>query len=151
MHTPLLPEVSHQFQESIRSWTETGNNAETPGNRRDLHLLAVSLASWLNHDLQIHPPECRAIIAEFMHCPDTFDEWQSVEKFRTRKIVPHTVGTIDRKHITKNGPEKTGSDYYNYKGFFFLVLLALVVKYRIQIPVDRLWVKWFLLRCTDFQ
>ena len=25
-------------------WTETGNNDETPGNRRDLHLLAVSLA-----------------------------------------------------------------------------------------------------------
>ena len=38
--------VSHQFLESFRSWTEISNNAETPGNRRDLHLLAVSLAGW---------------------------------------------------------------------------------------------------------
>ena len=30
--------------------------AITPGNRRDLHLLAVSLPGWPNHHLQIRPP-----------------------------------------------------------------------------------------------
>ena len=38
--------ISHKFQEVLRSWTETGNNAETPGNSRELHLLVVSLAEW---------------------------------------------------------------------------------------------------------
>ena len=54
-HTPWHQEVSHQFEEPLRSWTEAGNNAETPGNRREIHHLAVSLAGWLNHYLYIHP------------------------------------------------------------------------------------------------
>ena len=51
MHTPPHEEVSHQFQEAIRSWIETSNNTETPGNRRDLYLVAVLLARWPNHHL----------------------------------------------------------------------------------------------------
>ena len=52
---PLHQEVSYQFLEALRSWTAIGNNTETPGNRRDLHL-TVSMASWPNHHLQIRPP-----------------------------------------------------------------------------------------------
>ena len=32
-------------------------------------------------------------------------------------MCPHTVGVIDGKH------QKSGSDYYNYKGFFSLALV----------------------------
>ena len=55
-HTPPHQEVSHQFQEAIISWIESGNNAETPGHLRDLHLLAVSLVGWSCYHLQICPP-----------------------------------------------------------------------------------------------
>ena len=81
---------------------------------------------------------CRAILAEFqneyLHCPDTPDEWKRVDgKFRTRWNVPQAVGSLDGKHITIKKPKKTGSDYYKYKGFFSIVLLAL-------------WLLW-LLKC----
>ena len=55
-HTPPHQEVSHKFQKGIRSWTKTGNNDKTPGNRGDVHVLAASLAGWPNHHLQIRPP-----------------------------------------------------------------------------------------------
>ena len=80
------------------------------------------------------PQVCQAIHAEvqdkYLHCPDTPDKWKRVEeKFRTRWNVPHAVVAIDRKHIAINKPKKTDSDYYNYKGFFSLVLLALVDRF----------------------
>ena len=84
-----------------------------------------------------------------MHCPDTPDDWERVKKFRTRWNVPHTVGATDRKHIAMKKPKKSDIDYYNYKGF--LPGSPGPGQCRIQIPVDKLWVKWFLLRYTDFQ
>ena len=55
------------------------------------------------------------------------EDWKSIEeKFRNRWNVLHAVGALDSKHIAIRKPWKSGREYFNYKGYFFLVLLALV-------------------------
>ena len=74
---------------------------------------------------------CEAIITamqeEYLKCPTTPQEWLDVsEKFEKRWNFSHVVGALDGKHIAIRCPPKAGSDYFNYKGFHSIVLLALV-------------------------
>lgn len=59
--------------------------------------------------------------------PSTPEEWMAIsEGFEKQWNFPHCVGSMDGKHITLQCPIKSGSDYYNYKSFFSIVLFALV-------------------------
>lgn len=74
---------------------------------------------------------CEAIIAEYLEevivCPTTPEGWKMVAQgFSDHWNFHNTVGAIDGKHIAMRPPGKSGSYYYNYKGFHSLVLLALV-------------------------
>ena len=74
---------------------------------------------------------CRAIQDEFLHeyvrCPTTPDAWKEVEReFRVRWDVPHALGALDGKHIAIKKPKNSGTLYHNFKGFFSIVMLALV-------------------------
>ena len=73
------------------------------------------------------PQVCRAIQDEFtreyLRCPTTPDEWKEL---LLRWNVPHALGALDGKHVALKKPKNSGAQYHNYKGFFSIVMLALV-------------------------
>ena len=62
---------------------------------------------------------------EFMPKP-TERDWQRIEEgFRKRWHFPNCIGALDGKHVSIRSAPNSGSLFFNYKGYFFLVLLAL--------------------------
>ena len=67
-------------------------------------------------------------------CPTNPEDWKKIEEiFRNIWNVPHAVSALNEKHIAVKKSKKSGSEYFNYKGYFSLVLLALVnANYKFQ-------------------
>lgn len=77
------------------------------------------------------PEVCHAIhqelVDDVMLLPSDEAGWRRVEEqFRLRWNVPHAIGAMDGKHIRIKKPEHTGGLYHNYKGFFSIILFAVV-------------------------
>ena len=73
---------------------------------------------------------CDAIWMEFknehMKPPDSRD-WEHIkEGVRTKWNFPSCCGALDRKHVNIQAPKNSSSLFFNYKGTFSLVLMALV-------------------------
>ncbi|KAL2080736.1 hypothetical protein ACEWY4_024529 [Coilia grayii] len=67
-----------------------------------------------------------ALVGEYMPTPTT-EDWRSVaEGFQRRWAFPNCLGSIDGKHVVIRAPDNSGSLFYNYKGTYSVVLLAVV-------------------------
>lgn len=85
-----------------------------------------------NNTMSLFVPEVlMAILEEYtdecIEAPNTVAQWERIAgEFQSKWNLPHCLGALDGKHCKIKKPEKSGSDFYNYKGFFSIVLLALV-------------------------
>ena len=73
-----------------------------------------------------------------MPSPAKQDWLQIASEFETRWNFPNCVGAVDGKHVVIKSPAYSGSIFFNYKGTFSIVLLAVVdAKYSfVVIDVD---------------
>ncbi|KAK5647765.1 hypothetical protein RI129_002657 [Pyrocoelia pectoralis] len=73
---------------------------------------------------------CRALWLRlqpaFMPEPDENILLSSTEQFENKWQYPNCAGAIDGKHVVIQCPRNSGSNYFNYKKTFSIVLLALV-------------------------
>uniref|UniRef100_A0A671RAR2 DDE Tnp4 domain-containing protein n=1 Tax=Sinocyclocheilus anshuiensis TaxID=1608454 RepID=A0A671RAR2_9TELE len=69
---------------------------------------------------------CSAIERQMMFPKPTEEMWKSIaSKFWNKLNFSDCIGAIDGKHVTIVSPAHSGSLYFNYKGTFSIVLLAL--------------------------
>ena len=142
IHTPPHQDVSHQFQEAIRGWTETGNNTKTPGYWRDLKFFAVLLVDWQKHHRQIRPQVCKTILPhfhdEYLSCPDRTAEWKKVKgKSNQIECPPHSRGNRQEAHHREDSKEMFvlcvfGDKVFLVGWFLFGDLFQIVA-------IDRFW------------
>ncbi|XP_077148278.1 uncharacterized protein LOC143808983 [Ranitomeya variabilis] len=99
----------------------------TGGSLQDLHYSSAISRPLLS---VLIPETCEAIVhglRHYMEFPRTPDEWRKIAiGFEQQWQFPNCGGALDGKHVRITQPPNTGSFFFNYKGYFSVILMALV-------------------------
>ncbi|XP_073420788.1 uncharacterized protein [Dendrobates tinctorius] len=94
---------------------------------QDLHFSAAISRPLLS---VLIPETCRAIfecLRSFMEFPKTSEDWKQIASdFEELWQFLNYCGALDGKHVRITQPPNSGSYFYNYKGYFSIILMALV-------------------------
>ncbi|XP_035919354.1 protein ANTAGONIST OF LIKE HETEROCHROMATIN PROTEIN 1-like [Anopheles stephensi] len=66
-------------------------------------------------------------LKEYVKLPSSATEWlKTSSAFEEKWNFPHAIASIDGKHVSIKAPSNSGSQFFNYKKTFSIVLLAMV-------------------------
>lgn len=93
--------------------------------------LAYGFRVAANTIVKVVPEVCQAIYDNYhetaFKCPTNAVDWKEVATGFTNKWnFHHCCGCIDGKHVRIQAPPHSGSQFYNYKGFYSVIMLAVV-------------------------
>ncbi|KAG8237539.1 hypothetical protein J437_LFUL017206 [Ladona fulva] len=110
--------------------TDTNYHDAIPADVRLLLTLRYLASGDSYPSLIIIPEVYRALINvlhDFVKTLCTEDDWRKTAKdFEVYWNYPHCIGACDGKHIMIQNPKNSGSMFFNYKGTFSIVLMAIV-------------------------
>lgn len=67
-----------------------------------------------------------ALNEEYMKPPSSKEDWEIMaDEFIREWDFPNCIGALDGKHVAIECPGYSGSESYNYKGFYSIVLMAM--------------------------
>ena len=73
---------------------------------------------------------CQAIVdnllPQYIHFPSLDQQQQYIENFENKWGVPQCIGAIDGSHIPVSQPALCHTDYYNCKGWYSILIQAVV-------------------------
>ena len=65
-------------------------------------------------------------LSDYVKPPTSVDDWKKISAdFNELWNMPHCLGALDGKHVGIRKPASFSSLWYNYKGFFSMVLLGI--------------------------
>ena len=65
-------------------------------------------------------------LSDYVKPPTSVDDWKKISAdFNELWNMPHCLGALDGKHVGIRKPASSGSLWYNYKGFFSMVILGI--------------------------
>ncbi|XP_050312156.1 uncharacterized protein LOC126749645 [Anthonomus grandis grandis] len=128
---PLIKRENTVFRESVTAEARlvaTLRFLATGRSYEDLKFSCIISPQLLG---KIIPETCRAIYMslreKYLRFPSTEEEWlQIADQFKKMWQFENCLGAADGKHIAIKQPPGSGSYFYNYKGFFSVVLFAIV-------------------------
>ena len=129
--SPLISKHNMNYRKAIEHGLRLALTLQHLATRESYHSLHFGFRVPHNTYSLTVRKVCEAIVdriaEELIKCPSRPEEWKDVAaKFEECRNVPHAVGAIDGKHIAMKNLIKSGSVFYNYNGFFSIILLAVV-------------------------
>ena len=121
-NTHLRDTISVKKHVAITLWT-LGSPAEY---RTVAHLFGVGRSTVC----EVVHETCQAIVnhllPKYIHFPSVAQQQQYINDFENRWGVPQCIGAIDGSHIPVSPPTLCHTDYYNCKGWYSLLIQAVV-------------------------